>query len=76
MLGLKQINGKPIMDNFRPVQPLNDREVKASFQSPNGNGGATTTPAAEATSPTVGASAVRMTAGLFFSIPFAAFFLH
>ena len=74
MLALKQKNGALIKNNFRPVQPLYDRKVTASFQT--GDAGATTASAPETTSPTAGASAVRMTAGLFFSILFVAFFLH
>ena len=78
MLALKQKNGALIENNFRPVQPLYDRKVTASFQT--GDAGATTAPAPETTSPTATATAtataVRMTAGLFFSILFVAFFLH
>jgi len=74
MLALKQKNGALIVNNFRPVEPLNDRKLTASFET--GDGGATTAPASETPGPTAGASAVRMTAGLFFSILFVAFFLH
>ena len=52
---LKKEDSKPIVDNFRPVQPLNSRKVKASFHVPK------TTKTTEGTSPTAteaGASAV------------------
>ena len=80
----------PIPGNFRPVQPLNDRTVRASFQVPEQNTATTTAAATPATTTSTGAtdpstvsieleagsSAVDMTAGLFLSMLFAAHFVH
>ena len=71
---LKGANNATISKNYRPVQPLGDRKVNASFEAP------TTQPPTNGTTGkpaiTADASAINMTAGLFLLMLFAAFFMR
>ena len=71
---LKDANNATISKNYRPVQKLEGREVKASFGGPT-----TQPPTTETTGKpaiTADASAINMTAGLFLLMLFAAFFVR
>ncbi|KAJ7387380.1 hypothetical protein OS493_004374 [Desmophyllum pertusum] len=63
---LKGNNGASMDNNYRPVQPLNGRVVKASFQ----------VPPLSLTPTEAGASVVNMATGLFSLMLFAALFGH
>ena len=85
---LKKNNSSPIFGNFRPVQPLYNRSVRASFHVSELNTSTTPTVATAAnttdtittagvpTDSNAGSSAVNMTASLFFPIFLAALFVH
>lgn len=69
---LKGKDNATISDNYRPIQSLNNRTVKVSFDVP------TASPSASppAPTPTADASAINMTAGLFLMMLFAAIFVR
>lgn len=57
---LKFTDDKPMVDNYRPVQDLHDREVKYSV-----NETTTETTAASTTKPVAGAGIIDISVGLF-----------
>ena len=65
-------DGQQMVNNFRPVLPLNDRKVYSSFTIP----GQRTTPPPTSMGPTAGATAASMTAALFLLMLVAALFMH
>lgn len=69
---LDDSNGVKMVNNFRPLLPVNDRTVYSSF-SILGQG-ATTTPTSEG--PSADATAVSMSAALFLLMLVAALFMH
>lgn len=69
---LNDSNGVKMVDNFRPLLPVNDRTVYSSF---NISGqGATPPPSSEG--PTADATTVSMSAALFLLMLVAALFMH
>ena len=67
---LKDSNDAQMVDNFRPLLPLNDRKVYSSFEIP----GQGMKPTSEG--PTADATAVSMTAAPFFFMLVAALFKY
>ena len=66
---LNDSNDMKMVDNFRPLQDLNDRTVYSSFEIP-GQGVTTTAP------PKADAIAVSMNAALFLLMLVAVLFMH
>ena len=72
---LMDSNDVPMVDNFRPLQELNDRQVYSSFEIPGQRmEPPTTTPTAKG--PTADATAVSMTAAPFLLMLVAALFKY
>ena len=69
---LMDSNDVPMVDNFRPLQELNDRQVYSSFEIP----GQRVAPTTEAKGPTADATAVSMTAAPFLLMLVAALFKY
>ncbi|KAL9981645.1 hypothetical protein ACROYT_G010377 [Oculina patagonica] len=70
---LKGKDNATISNNYRPIQMLNTRTVKASFDVPTQSPSASATPSA---TPSADASAISMTAGLFLMMLLAAIFVR
>ena len=76
---LNDTKGMKLVDNFRPLQGVNDRTVYSSFEIPRQlNTTPATTPATTTTkkAPTADAIAVTMNAALFLLIVVAVLFMH
>ena len=72
---LMDSNDVPMVDNFRPLQELNDRQVYSSFEIPGQRmAPPTTTPTEKG--PTADATAVSMTAAPFLLMLVAALFKY
>ena len=74
---LKDSDGKQMVDNFRPLLPVNDRTVYSSFEIPGQKVmKPTTTAPPPSEGPTADATAVSMTAAPFLLMLVAALFKH
>ena len=72
---LKDSDDKQMVDNFRPLLPVNNRNVYSSFEIP-GQKEMTTTKPPPSEGPTADATAVSMTAAPFLLMLVAALFKH
>ena len=74
---LMDSNDVPMVDNFRPLQELNDRQVYSSFEIPGQRmEPPTTTPTPPEKGPTADATAISMTAAPFLLMLVAALFKY